>query len=150
MCVQDIWSLGITFCEMATAKKPYKNAAAAIFSVCVSKQYPSLPKDMSEEAVAFLGRQVLHTCYLLWYLSIRRKKSQLRVNSISCCSVVLYVLCCTRSGDGRCLVDDATARADCSELLQHPFCTGEVSSNTGGGLAMLKLSYDYEYSSPFS
>jgi serine/threonine protein kinase len=55
---QDIWSLGITFCEMATSKKPFKNAAAAIFAVCVSKQYPALPADMSEEAVAFLGRQV--------------------------------------------------------------------------------------------
>ena len=43
---------------MATAKKPFKNAAAAIFAVCVSKQYPRLLADMSEEAVAFLGRQV--------------------------------------------------------------------------------------------
>ena len=53
---QDIWSLGITLCEMATAKKPYRNAAAAIFSVCVSKQYPVLPEAMSSDAVAFLGR----------------------------------------------------------------------------------------------
>jgi hypothetical protein len=41
---------------MATAKKPYRNAAAAIFSVCVSKQYPVLPEAMSSDAVAFLGR----------------------------------------------------------------------------------------------
>ena len=53
---QDIWSLGITFCEMATAKKPFKNAAAAVFCVCVSKQYPSLPPEVSDEAVSFLAR----------------------------------------------------------------------------------------------
>ena len=53
---KDIWSLGITFCEMATAKSPFKNAAAAIYAVCVSKQYPPLPRDLSEDAVTFLAR----------------------------------------------------------------------------------------------
>mmetsp|Transcript_1758 Transcript_1758/g.3156 ORF Transcript_1758/g.3156 Transcript_1758/m.3156 type:complete len:849 (+) Transcript_1758:216-2762(+) len=86
----DIWSLGVTFCEMASGNKPYKNAAAAIFSVCVSKQYPTLPETMSEEAVSFLGR---------------------------------------------CLVDDPTARADCRELLAHPFCTEEYQYSNRSSFA---------------
>lgn len=56
---QDIWSLGISFCEMATAKAPFKNAAAAIFAACVSKEYPALPEDVSKDAVSFLARHVL-------------------------------------------------------------------------------------------
>jgi hypothetical protein len=43
---------------MATAKSPFKNAAAAIYAVCVTKEYPPLPPDMSEDAVTFLSRYV--------------------------------------------------------------------------------------------
>ena len=43
---------------MATAQAPFKNAAAAIYTVCVSKDYPTLPDDISDEAVSFLARCV--------------------------------------------------------------------------------------------
>jgi hypothetical protein len=43
---------------MATAKSPFKNAAAAIYAVCVTKEYPPLPPDMSEDAVTFLSRYI--------------------------------------------------------------------------------------------
>lgn len=56
---------------MATAKSPFKNAAAAIYAACVSKEHPSLPEDASAEAVSFLDRCVAacspHTTYLFYY-----------------------------------------------------------------------------------
>ena len=50
----DIWSMGITLCEMAAAKAPFQNAASAIFAVCVSKSFPRFPDRMSKDAHIFL------------------------------------------------------------------------------------------------
>lgn len=52
----DIWSVGITVVEMATGKLPFRNAAAAIYTICVSKEYPTLPDEFSIEAHHFLSR----------------------------------------------------------------------------------------------
>eukprot|EP01038_Epipyxis_sp_PR26KG_P006841 gene6841-9365_t len=52
----DIWSVGITLCEMSTARSPFKSAGAAIYNVCVTKNYPTFPENFSTEAHAFLGR----------------------------------------------------------------------------------------------
>jgi hypothetical protein len=52
----DIWSLGITIVELSTATPPFRTAAAALYSVCVKKEYPSLPLGLSTEAHAFLAR----------------------------------------------------------------------------------------------
>ena len=55
----DIWSLGVTLSEISTGKSPYRTAAAAIYSVCVSKKYPTFAENMSADAHSFLSRYVL-------------------------------------------------------------------------------------------
>ena len=74
----DIWSLGITLCEMATGRSPYKNAPSAIYSVCVTKEYPEFPSHMTDDAHLFLSRYMvtvlcivgkLNTIYILQYNS---------------------------------------------------------------------------------
>jgi serine/threonine protein kinase len=52
----DIWSFGISLVEMATAKPPFVSAAAAIYAVCVRKEYPKFPSTMSNEANDFLSK----------------------------------------------------------------------------------------------
>jgi serine/threonine protein kinase len=52
----DIWSLGMTLCELSTGNSPYKNGASAIYCVCVSKQLPSFPGLFTAEAHHFLLR----------------------------------------------------------------------------------------------
>jgi serine/threonine protein kinase len=52
----DVWSLGVTLVEMSTAKPPFRNAAAAIYSVCVTKEFPKFPEEMSPVAHDFLSR----------------------------------------------------------------------------------------------
>ena len=51
----DVWSLGITLCEMARAKAPFQNSTEAIFAVCVSKNYPGFPERMTDRAHSFLS-----------------------------------------------------------------------------------------------
>eukprot|EP01041_Mallomonas_annulata_P004445 gene4445-8858_t len=52
----DVWSLGITICEMARGTAPFRSGAAAIYAVLVTKELPTLPDHMSEEAHSFLSR----------------------------------------------------------------------------------------------
>jgi serine/threonine protein kinase len=56
----DIWSLGMTLCELANGESPYKSAAAAIYSVCVSKNLPRFPDIFSPEAHHFLTRSLTY------------------------------------------------------------------------------------------
>lgn len=70
----DIWSLGITLVEMAIGKAPFRNAAAAIYSVCVVKEYPTFPTSMSIEAHQFLS------CCLVENPNYRSSSQQLLVH----------------------------------------------------------------------
>ncbi|KAF2934101.1 mitogen-activated protein kinase kinase kinase 3 isoform X1 [Oryza sativa Japonica Group] len=52
----DIWSLGCTIIEMATAKPPWHKyeGVAAIFKIANSKEIPEIPDSFSEEGKSFL------------------------------------------------------------------------------------------------
>ncbi|PUZ44287.1 hypothetical protein GQ55_8G078000 [Panicum hallii var. hallii] len=52
----DLWSLGCTILEMATAKPPWSQyeRAAAIFKICNSQDIPDIPDHLSSEAKSFL------------------------------------------------------------------------------------------------
>ncbi|CAD6253834.1 unnamed protein product [Miscanthus lutarioriparius] len=52
----DIWSLGCTILEMATAKPPWSQyeGVAAIFKIGNSKDIPDIPDNLSSEAKSFL------------------------------------------------------------------------------------------------
>jgi len=52
----DIWSLGCTILEMATAKPPWSQyeGVAAIFKIGNSKEIPDIPDHLSSEAKSFL------------------------------------------------------------------------------------------------
>ena len=52
----DIWSFGVTLAEMSIGKPHYRSAGAAIYNICVTKQYPSFSDVMSADAHNFLGR----------------------------------------------------------------------------------------------
>uniref|UniRef100_A0A0A9CNI5 Protein kinase domain-containing protein n=1 Tax=Arundo donax TaxID=35708 RepID=A0A0A9CNI5_ARUDO len=52
----DIWSLGCTIIEMATARPPWHKyeGVAAIFKIANSKDIPEIPDSFSEEGKRFL------------------------------------------------------------------------------------------------
>ncbi|KAG1695343.1 hypothetical protein DVH05_020380 [Phytophthora capsici] len=55
----DIWSIGATVIEMATAKHPWPqchNGLAALYTIAMATAPPPLPTNLSEEAKAFLQR----------------------------------------------------------------------------------------------
>ncbi|KAL7996538.1 putative protein kinase [Plasmopara halstedii] len=55
----DIWSIGATVIEMATAKHPWPhchNGLAAMYTIAMASAPPPLPDHLSPEAKSFLGR----------------------------------------------------------------------------------------------
>lgn len=52
----DIWSLGCTVVEMATAEPPWKQyeGVAAMFKIGNSKELPAIPDHLSEEGKSFV------------------------------------------------------------------------------------------------
>nr|GLL47960.1 mitogen-activated protein kinase kinase kinase 3-like protein [Ipomoea trifida] len=52
----DIWSLGCTVLEMATAKPPWSQyeGVAAMFKLATSKDCPEIPNHLSEDAKSFI------------------------------------------------------------------------------------------------
>jgi len=58
----DIWSLGATMIEMATARLPWPNFTndlAAMFHVATSKEPPPIPEHLSPQCVEFIKRYEL-------------------------------------------------------------------------------------------
>ena len=51
----DIWSLGITLCEMANGKPSSSSIPGYIYAICVKKTYPTLPEFFSPSAGSFLS-----------------------------------------------------------------------------------------------
>jgi serine/threonine protein kinase len=55
----DIWSIGATVIEMATAKHPWPDSTnnfSAIYAIAMTKSSPPIPTHLSAEAVSFLKR----------------------------------------------------------------------------------------------
>lgn len=78
----------------AQGKSPYKNAASAIYSVCVAKSFPKFPNHFCVEAHNFLSRYFDKFGISLW----------------------LFIPCVYR-----CLVEDSQERASSFELTQDVF-----------------------------
>ena len=59
----DIWSLGCTVVEMATAKAPWwevSNSFAVMMKIANSKEHPTLPENFSEAGLDFLKQTFLY------------------------------------------------------------------------------------------
>jgi serine/threonine protein kinase len=91
----DIWSLGITLCEMATGRSPYKNAPSAIYSVCVTKEYPDFPSHMTDDAHLFLSRyMVAVVCIVVKLNAINMNEYIWQYNSSVAHFVYLLIIFC--------------------------------------------------------
>lgn len=88
----DIWSIGATVIEMATARHPWPsatNSLSAMYAIATATSSPPLPTHLSEDAISFLQR-----CFCIdpegTLASMTPSHDPSPINPRTCCSCITH------------------------------------------------------------